>query len=370
MLALALAAAAAGRADAEVGWGINDALAHAVVITDNHVHASGEGVATSVQLQTLLDANPNTAFYLRRTRIEIVADGNRTGLTLAGNRSLVMDAASEIFCTTALPPPGNIPPSDAKYGPHLILLTGTNVGIRGGRVTQHTAPGSSQKPDNSVGIRLLDASDAKVSQVTLSGSWGQAIRVMGNDGATAPPFGSCPSYYTAGCQAPQLPFQQGLNFSSQLALSELMTMGLVRPPVVLLNNTIVASARAERAIWLTWSVGVIVAGNVIRGPYHYGIDLDAMASQCVITGNDVRGSLYAALFIEMQCLHNLVTGTTLVANGSYALNLNSFLNFVVLNDLGGGEAKSGGLKISGTSPYPVALSVRTALSYSSSFRIP
>ena len=55
-------------------------------------------------------------------------------------------------------------------------------------------------------------------------------------------------------------------------------MGLVRPPVVLLNNTIVASARAERAIWLTWSVGVIVAGNVIRGPYHYGIDLDAMAA--------------------------------------------------------------------------------------------
>ena len=105
-----------------------------------------------------------------------------------------------------------------------------------------------------------------------------------------------------------------------------------------------------------------MAGNVIRGPYRYGIDLDAMASQCVITGNDVRGSLYAALFIEMQCLHNVVTGNTLVANGSYALNLNSFLNFVVLNDLGGGEAKSGGLKISGTSPYPVALSVHQLLS--------
>ena len=57
------------------------------------------------------------------------------------------------------------------------------------------------------------------------------------------------------------------------------------------------------------------AGNLIRGPYHYGIDLDAMASHSIIASNDVRESLYSALFIEMQCLHNVVTSNTFRAGG-------------------------------------------------------
>ena len=61
-----------------------------------------------------------------------------------------------------------------------------------------------------------------------------------------------------------------------------------------------------------------------------------------------------ALFIEMQCRNNVVTSNRLVAaDGGYGLNLNSFLNVMVSNDLGGSN-----VKISGAAPYPTALSNR------------
>ena len=111
-----------------------------------------------------------------------------------------------------------------------------------------------------------------------------------------------------------------------------------------------------RAIWLTWVFGAVVSRNVIRGPLHYGIDLDAMASYCTITNNDVETSMAGrvAFFIEMQCRNNVVTANRFaVTGGGYGMNLNSFLNVLVSNDLAGSN-----IKLSGVSPYPTALSNR------------
>jgi len=113
-----------------------------------------------------------------------------------------------------------------------------------------------------------------------------------------------------------------------------------------------------RGVWLTWVFGAVVTRNVVRGPLHYGIDLDAMASFCAITNNDVETSLpgRVALFVEMQCRNNVVSGNRLAVaggGGGYGLNVNSFLNTFVSNELEGS-----GVKISGVAPYPTALSNR------------
>jgi hypothetical protein len=224
----------------------------------------------------LLDSNPNTAVYLRNTRIKIVPDGNNSGIVIRSNRSLVMDSTSQIYCNSELPPPLSLPASEAKYGPHLVMLTGGNVGIKGGMLSQ--PQNLSTTPSLNVGIRVFMASDAKVASVTLNGSWGQAIRVFNGDGATSPPFDKCPSYFTAGCQAPQLPFEQGLPYSSELARAELLLEGMVRPPVSVINNIVVATTHAKRGVWLHWVFGAIVTGNMIRGPFDYGAVLILLCS--------------------------------------------------------------------------------------------
>ena len=249
-----------------------------------------------------------------------------------------------------------LPAAEAKYGPHLVALLGNNTGLKGGQLLDYTSTSTSTVPVT-VGVRIFNARDAKVSGVTLRGGWGNAIRVVSTDGATSPPFGSCPSYYGTGCQMAQLPFVQGRAYSPELALAELLLRGQVQPPVSIVNNTIVATGEGFRAIWLTWVFGAVVSRNVIRGPLHYGIDLDAMTSFCTITNNDVETSLAGkvALFIEMQCRNNVVTANRLaVAHGDgYGLNINSFLNVIVSNNLGGSN-----IKISGVAPYPTALSNR------------
>jgi hypothetical protein len=80
-----------------------------------------------------------------------------------------------------------------------------------------------------------------------------------------------------------------------------------------------------------------------------------MASYCTITNNDVATSLpgRVAFFIEMQCRSNVVTANRFSAPQGYGMNLNSFLNVIVSNDLAGSN-----VKLSGVSPYPTALSNR------------
>jgi hypothetical protein len=66
------------------------------------------------------------------------------------------------------------------------------------------------------------------------------------------------------------------------------------------------------------------------------------SSYCILTQNDVEvvvGSdrhAATAFFVEMQCRNNVIAGNRLVSNETegYGMNLNSFLNFVVSNDLG------------------------------------
>jgi hypothetical protein len=262
-------------ADIPVEFGINTALPFIIVVDGNTEIKTGKSVTTARQLQALLDNHPNTAVHLKRSRFEVIPDGNNTGISIRSNRSLVMDDASSIFCVSALPVPLFLPPAESKYGPHLVMLTGSNTGLKGGQILQPT--NSTALPATTVGVRIFMARDAKVVGVNLHGTWGNSIRVFNGDGATSPPFDSCPSYFTAGCQAEQLPFAQGLSHSSELALAEVMLKGLVQPPVSLINNTITSTAVGTRAIWITWAFGAVVTRNVIRGPFHYGIDLDAMA---------------------------------------------------------------------------------------------
>ena len=104
-LLLALAATA----DAWSTYGINEALSSIVVVEGNIlVHGPGTAAAavdTAAQLQQLLDRSPNTAVYLRRSRFEVVPDGNRTGIAIHSNQSLVLDEESVIWCNSTLPPP-------------------------------------------------------------------------------------------------------------------------------------------------------------------------------------------------------------------------------------------------------------------------
>ena len=345
---------------ASVAYGINDELKSMVVVKNNVVtDESGAAVPidTAARLQELLDDSPNTAIYVLHSSFEVVPDGNRTGITIRSNRSLVLDDRSVIWCNSTLPPPLYLPAAEAKYGPHLVALMGNNTGLKGGQLldytNQNTEPAAAIPV--TIGIRIFQSRDAKVAGVTLKGGWGNAIRVFNSDGATSPPFAPCPDYFTVGCQATQLPFVQGLPYSHDLALAELLLKGQVQPPVSLINNTIIAQGTGFRGIWLTWAFGVVTTRNTIRGPLHYGIDLDAMASYCTITNNDVVTSLpgRVAFFIEMQCRSNVVTANRFSAPQGYGMNLNSFLNVIVSNDLAGS-----GVKLSGVAPYPTALSNR------------
>eukprot|EP01052_Picozoa_sp_SAG31_P034499 SAG31_NODE_4041_length_3642_cov_2.683601_1_plen_1147_part_01 len=341
-------------------YGINNELKWMVVVKSNAVKdASGTHVAidTAAKLQELLDDRPNTAIYVVHSSFEVVPDGNRTGITIRSNRSLVLDAQSVIWCNSTLPSPLYLPAAEAKYGPHLVALMGNNTGLKGGQLldyTNHNTEPTATVPIT-IGIRIFHSRDAKVVGVTLKGGWGNAIRVFNNDGATSPSFVPCPNYFTVGCQASQLPFAQGLPYSHDLALAELMLKAQVQPPVSLINNTIIAQGTSFRGIWLTWAFGVVTTRNTIRGPLHYGIDLDAMASYCTITNNDVATSLpgRVAFFIEMQCRNNVVTANRFLAPKGYGMNLNSFLNVIVSNDLAGSN-----MKLSGVAPYPAALSNR------------
>ena len=344
----------------QASYGINDALKSIVVVKNNAAvpdASASTPIDTAARLQQLLDDNPNTAIYVAHSSFEVVPDGNRTGITIRSDRSLVLDDRSVIWCNSTLPPPLYLPAGEAKYGPHLVALMGNNTGLKGGQLLDYTNQNTEPAAPIpvTIGIRIFQSRDAKVTGVTLKGGWGNAIRVFNSDGATTPAFAPCPDYFTVGCQASQLPFAQGLPYSHDLALAELLLKAQVQPPVSLINNTIYAQGTGFRGIWLTWAFGAVVTRNTIRGPLHYGIDLDAMASYCTITNNDVATSLRGrvAFFIEMQCRSNVVTANRFFAPEGYGMNLNSFLNVVVSNDLAGSD-----VKLSGVSPYPTALSNR------------
>ena len=255
-----------------VAYGINPALTNTIVVDQNRVLLPGlvgarVNVATVAELQQLLDAHPNTVVYLRRSQFEVVPDGNTTGLTIRSNRSVVLDDHTTIWCrsTARLPSPGSLPAAEAKYGPHLVMLTGTNVGFKGGHVTDYTVNATGAAVPVTVGVRVFMARDAKLVGVTLRGGWGNAVRVVASDGATSPPFLPCPSYYNVGCQAAQLPFVQGQAYSPALALAEVLLRAQARLPVSLINNTIIGTSVGFRAVWLTWIFGVVATGNTIRG---------------------------------------------------------------------------------------------------------
>ena len=114
---------------------------------------------------------------------------------------MVLDGQTVIWCraTAALPTPASLPAAEAKYGPHLVLLSGTNVAFKGGQLVDYTMTPDGASAPASVGVRVFMARDAKLVGVTLSGGWGNAVRVVADDGATSPPFPACPSYFNAGC---------------------------------------------------------------------------------------------------------------------------------------------------------------------------
>ena len=125
-----------------------------------------------------------------------------------------------------------LPAAEAKYGPHLVALLGNNTAVKGGQLLYYTST-STSAPPITVGIRVFNSRDAKVVGVALRGGWGNAIRVFSTSGATSPEFAPCPNYCGVGCQTAQLPFAQGRQYSSDLALAELLLKGQVQPPVSL-----------------------------------------------------------------------------------------------------------------------------------------
>ena len=106
LLLLMLLAGRPPRAAAGAVHGTNAALPGIVVVERNAVRGSGEPVATAAALQRVLDTNPGTAVFLLRSYFEVVPDGNRTGITIRSNRSLVLGEGSTIWCNSTLPLPG------------------------------------------------------------------------------------------------------------------------------------------------------------------------------------------------------------------------------------------------------------------------
>jgi parallel beta-helix repeat protein len=195
-------------------------------------------------------------------------------------------------------------------------------------------------------VDVFEASDAKVIGVTIRGSFSDAIRVFNSQG-----------------QAGGKPVADKYGSAALAALT--------RWPVVLAHNTLINPYRhgncsscsvQPRGIWLIVSDGVIVSSNTVLGPWLYGIDMDSEASFCTITNNTVQDSLYASIFVEMQCTGNMITANTVRQTGANphqtcaGIHVDSYLNSVIANDFG-----ENGMCVSGLAQgqvYPPALANR------------
>ena len=311
--------------------GVNHGLTAALVIADNKLASSGEPVETIAQLQLVLNAHPNTVVHLSRSTFT-VDKANPQPVRLNSNRSLLMDAHSAIRNDGAVMPPSDpLPPQNVSGYGGVVILTGQNIALSGGRIEQTAldlvckyGPNRDTGGSCNFGVDVFNAADAKVTGVTIHGSFADAIRVFDSQGNA----GGKPVAATFG---------------------EAALAALTRRPVVLSHNTLSnpfphgncsTCTVQPRGIWLIVSAGVIVSSNTVVGAWEYGIDMDSEASFCTITNNTVTDSLYASIFVEMQCTANMITANTIRQSGANpyetcaGIHVDSYLNTVVANDFG------------------------------------
>ena len=81
---------------------------------------------TVAQLQSVLDASPNTIIYLFRSTFEI-DKANPKPIKLHSNRSLVMDAATKIRNRVTMPPTVSLPPQNVSGYGGVVILSGSNI---------------------------------------------------------------------------------------------------------------------------------------------------------------------------------------------------------------------------------------------------
>lgn len=333
--------------------GVNHELHSQVAIADNKM-VNGEPVETVAQLQQVLNDNPGTVVYISRSTFTIDRD-HPAPIRLGSNRSLVMDGATTIRCEgVVMPPTDPVPPQNVSGYGGVVIMSGSNIALSGGRIEQSSldlvckyGPDLDTGGSCNFGVDVFNGADVKVTNVTIIGSFSDAIRVF-NSQVNA----------------------RGKPVASEFGKSALSA--LTRRPVVLAHNTLInpyphgncsTCTVQPRGIWLIVSAGVIVSSNLVVGPWLYGIDMDSEASFCTITNNTVTDSLYASIFVEMQCTANTITANTIRWTGANTvrypcggIHVDSYLNSVVANDFG-----SSGMCVSGLAQgqvYPPALSNR------------
>jgi parallel beta-helix repeat protein len=331
--------------------GVNHGLRSSVTIVGNRM--GREAVTTVAQLQRVLDSNPNTVFFVSESSYTIDKTDPQP-IRLHSNRSLVMDAATTIVCDgVVMPPTDPTPPQNVSGYGGVVVLSGSNIALSGGRIEQAAldlvckyGPDRDTGGSCNFGVDVFNAADAKVTGVTINGSFSDAIRVFAGQGIA-----------------------RGKPVADTFGKAALGA--LARRPVVLAHNTLInpynhgncsTCTVQPRAIWLIVSAGVIVSSNTVTGPWLYGIDMDSEASFCTITNNTVTDSLYASIFVEMQCTGNMITANTVRQSGANphqtcaGIHVDSYLNSVVANDFGGN-----GMCVSGLAQgqvYPPALANR------------
>ena len=331
--------------------GVNHGLHSSVAIKGNRMN--GQPVETVAQLQRVLDSHPGTIVYISGSSFKI-DKADPQPIVLRSNRSLVMDATTTILNDGAVMPPTDpTPPQNVSGYGGVVVLSGSNIALSGGNIKQTAldlvckyGPNRDSGGSCNFGIDIFHASDAKVTGVTINGSFSDAIRVFNSQG-----------------QAGGKPVADAFGTSALSALT--------RRPVVLARNTLVnpyphgncsGCSVQVRGIWLIVSDGVIVSSNTVVGPWLYGIDMDSEASFCTVTNNTVRDSLYASIFVEMQCTGNMITANTVRQSGANphqtcaGIHVDSYLNSVIANDFG-----DNGMCVSGLAQgqvYPPALANR------------
>ena len=331
--------------------GVNHGLHSSVAIKGNTM--DGEAVETVAQLQRVLDSHPGTVIHVSSSSFTI-GKIDPQPIRLHSNRSLVMDAATTILCDgVVMPPTDPMPPQNVSGYGGVVVMSGSNIALSGGRIEQTAldlvckyGPDRDTGGSCNFGVDVFDASDAKVTGVTIRGSFSDAIRVFNSQGnARGKPVAD--TFGAAALDA------------------------LTRRPVVLAHNTLInphphgncsTCSVQPRGIWLIVSAGVIVSSNTVVGPWLYGIDMDSEASFCTVTNNTVTDSLYSSIFVEMQCTGNMITANTVRQTGANphetcaGIHVDSYLNSVIANDFG-----DSGMCVSGLAQgqvYPPALANR------------
>ena len=328
--------------------GVNHALTKAVTVEANKLE-DGSDCKSIAQLQTLLDKSEGSMIYLKRCTF-IVDTEAPLPIRLHSNRSLIMDAATTVKTTVTMPPTDPTPPQNVSGYGGVVVISGANIALVGGHIVQDSltllckyGPNATGHPGScNFGVDVFGGSDVKVRDVTISGTFSNAIRVFNSQGS--------PAQHVANATV----------FGAHALAA------LTQRPVSLINNTLIALAnpsvtnRQPRGIWLIVSAGVIVSGNTVVGPWLYGIDMDSQASFCNIIGNTVTDSLYASIFVEMQCTNNVIASNTIrqttpsLHATCAGIHIDSYLNTVIGNDFG-----NNGMCVSGLQQgkvYPPALS--------------